>query len=107
MQIWKYTIHPCIPYLHVRQSPERGKQRHSFAGARRSAQNERFVVLQPRVEQGLMPDRVDGRNDQVHRGDTVSLHLHLWHFRLPRGPLAVNSNLKQSPQTSATINCIL
>ena len=68
------------------------KQRHSFAGARWSAKDERLVLGQPGVEQTLVSDGVERGDDDVGRRHFVRLHFDLRHALRPGIPLAGNGH---------------
>ena len=55
----------------------------------------RFMFSQPGVEQGLVPDSVQGGHHHVGGGHLVRLHLNLGHLGAPGHPITGHGHLRK------------
>ena len=80
-------------HLHVRESPEGREERHGLARARRTTEDERLVLGQPGVEEGLVTSSVQCGDHHIRGPNLVGFHLYLGHPVHPRRPLPLNGDL--------------
>ena len=86
---------PFLPlYLHVGQGPQGAEERHGLAGPGGPTQDQRLVLSQPGIQEGLVADSVQSGHHHVWGGHLVRLHLNLWHLGLPRRPLSTDGHLQ-------------
>ena len=75
-------------HLQVGQAPQCSEECHGLAGAGRPTEQQGLVFFEPRGQETLVADGVDGGHDHVRRRDCLVRKFDRGYLALPRGPLA-------------------